>query len=69
MKSCPNEDQTKIENSIFRHINGNNFNVELNQVKKHFTNKQKAVGRGRFLKHCKDTIELVRLFFLVRYKK
>lgn len=56
INSCPNEHKTNIENSIFRHINCSNYNVEINQVKKHFTNKQKAVGRGRFLKHFKDTM-------------
>lgn len=52
------QNQLEIKNSIFRQINDNNFHVKLNDAKKHFKNENKklAVGRGRFLKHCRDTM-------------
>ena len=53
----PIEYQDQIRSSIFRNIQRDDLHVEMSTVKKHFmTDKQKAIGRGKFLKICKDSL-------------
>ena len=61
IESFSDENKVEIKNSLFRHINNGNFHIKCEDVKKQFENdnvrnKKLAVGRGRFLKQCKDTV-------------
>ena len=61
IESFSDENKVEIKNSLFRHINNGNFHIKCEDVKKQFENdnvrnKKLAVGRGRFLKQCKDTM-------------
>ena len=60
IKSYPSLEQTKIISSIFRNINLPDLHVTPDLVENHFQQKknipQKSVGRGRFLKICRDTM-------------
>ena len=46
-----------IRSSIFRNIHRNDLRVKMSTAKKHFmTEKQKRIGRGKFLKICRDSM-------------
>ena len=46
----------QIRSSIFRNTQRNDLHVNMSTAKKHFmTDKQKSIGRGKFLKICKDS--------------
>lgn len=56
-----NQNQEEIKNSLFTNINNGKYHITRDDVKKQFEydkvrNKEFAVGRGRFLKQCKDTM-------------
>ena len=55
IKSFPSNLQSKIKGSIFRRIDKSNIHIDLKDVKREFSEK-KFLGRGRFLKICRDTI-------------
>ena len=40
--------------SIFRNIKREDVHVPKESIKEHLSNKQKSIGRGKFLKSCKD---------------
>lgn len=42
--------------SIVRNIKRDDMFVSKKSVKEYFTNKQKSIGRGKFLKICRDDI-------------
>ena len=43
--------------SIFHNIQCNDLHVNMSTVRRHFmTDKQKSIGRGKFLKICKDSM-------------
>ena len=43
--------------SVFRNIKRKDMHVPKESVKEHFiSNKQKSIGRGKFLKSCKDAM-------------
>ena len=61
IKEYPQDQQLKITSSIFRHISLKEINVSQELIKDHFEkqkllNANRAIGRGKFLKICKDTI-------------
>ena len=60
IKCYPQFNQIKIKQSINRNIKKGNFHVKREDVPqlfvKEFQNKKFAVGRGRFLKICKDSM-------------
>ena len=46
-----------MRSSIVRNIQRDDLHVEMSTVKKHFmTDKQRAIGGGKFLKICKDSL-------------
>lgn len=56
-----NQNQEEIKNSLFTNINNGKYHITRDDVKKQFEydkvrSKEFAVGRGRFLKQCKDTM-------------
>lgn len=60
IKKYPKHLQKQITSSIFRNIERKDMNVKQELVKEHFSGKseniRKTVGRGKFLKICKDTM-------------
>lgn len=60
IKKYPKHLQKQITSSIFRNIERKDMNVKQELVKEHFSRKSenigKTVGRGKFLKICKDTM-------------
>ena len=58
IKMCPSTEQVRITSSIFRNIDRPDLHVNPELVKSHFKNTlpKKSVGRGRFLKICRDTM-------------
>ena len=50
------EHHHKIMSSIFCNIHRKDLHVNNRTIKEHFFNKRKSVGRGKFLKQCKDTM-------------
>ena len=47
----------QIRSSIFHNIQCNDLHVNMSTVRKHFmAGKQKSIGRGKFLKICKDSM-------------
>ena len=61
IKKYPQDQQLKIISSIFRHISSKEINVSQELIKDHFEkqkllNANRTIGRGKFLKICKDTI-------------
>ena len=61
IKDYPEPNQIKIKQSINRNIKKGNFHVKREHVPKlfvkdQFQNKKLAVGSGRFLKICKDSM-------------
>ena len=60
IKSYPSVEQARITSSIFRNIKHSDLHVTSDLVKKHFQQKdiihKNSVGRGRFLKICRDTM-------------
>ena len=61
IKKYPQSQQVKITSSIFRNINREDLHVTPNLVKSHFQghkseNVKKSIGRGKFLKICRDTM-------------
>lgn len=60
IKKYPKHLQKKITSSIFRNIERKDMYVKQELVKEHFIGKpesfRKSVGRGKFLKICKDTM-------------
>ena len=54
IKTYPPEYQQQITSSIFCNINRNNLHVNNQTIKEHFSNKNKSIGRGKFLKICRD---------------
>ena len=50
IEQYPIEYRDQIRSSTFCNIHRNNIHVEMSTVKKHFmTDKQKSIGRGKFL--------------------
>ena len=56
MKKFPEKYHQQIYSSIFRNVERKDLHVNGQLIKEHFTNKKKAVGRGKFLKQCKDSM-------------
>ena len=57
IKTYPLQHQNNIMSSVFRNIKRKDMHVPKESVKEHFiSNKQKSIGRGKFLKSCKDTM-------------
>ena len=57
IEQYPIEYRDQIRSSIFRNIHRNDLHVEMSTVKNHFmTNKQKSIGRDKFLKICRDSM-------------
>ena len=61
IKKYPQSQQVKIKLSIFRVINREDMHVTQKLIKSHFQeqkseNVKKSIGRGKFLKICKDTM-------------
>ena len=57
IEQYPIEYRDQIRSSIFCNIQRDDLHVEMSTVKKHFmTDKQRAIGRGKFLKICKDSL-------------
>ena len=59
IKKYPSVEQARITSSIFRNIDRSNLHVTPAVVKSHFhknISPKKSVGRGRFLKICRDTM-------------
>ena len=57
IEQYPIDYHDQIRSSIFRNIQRNDLHVNIPIIKKHFmTDKQKAIGRGKFLKICKDSM-------------
>ena len=59
IKKYPFVEQARITSSIFQSIDGSDLHVMPTVVKNHFNKNnipQKSVGRGRFLKICRDTM-------------
>ena len=59
IKKYPLSEQVRITSSIFRSIDRSDLHVTPTVVKNHFHKnniRQKSVGRGRFLKICRDTM-------------
>ena len=59
IKKYPLSEQARITSSIFRSIDRSDLHVTPTVVKNHFHKDnfpQKSVGRGRFLKICRDTM-------------
>ena len=56
IKTYPQEQQQKIMSSIVRNIKRDDMFFCKKAVKKHFTNKQKSIGRGKFLRICRDSL-------------
>ena len=54
IRHYPSHLQEQICSSIFRNSHRQDIHIQKNTIKEHFTNKQKAVGRGRFFKKIKD---------------
>ena len=46
--------QEQIMSSIFRNANPKDMKIQKRTVHEHFSDKKKAVGRGKFLKKCVD---------------
>ena len=42
--------------SVFRNIKCEDMHVPKEFIKEHLSNKQKSIGRGKFLKSCKDAM-------------
>ena len=55
----PQEQQQKMMPSIVRITKRDAMFVSKKSVKEHFTNKQKSIGRGKFLKFCRDDMYLL----------
>ena len=53
IKKYPQKYQNQIFSSIFRNIGRKDLFVNDQAIKEHFDNKEKAVGRAKFLKQCK----------------
>ena len=59
IKKYPSAEQARITSLIFRNIDRSDLHVTPAVVKSHFhknISPKKCVGRGRFLKICRDTI-------------
>ena len=59
IKKYPLSEQARITSSIFRNIDRSDLHVTPAVVKSHFhknISPKKSVGRGRFLKICRDTM-------------
>ena len=59
IKKHPSAEQARITSSIFRNIDHSDLHVTPAVVKSHFLKNispKKFVGRGRFLKICRDTM-------------
>ena len=59
IKKYPLSEQVRITSSIFRSIDRSDLHVTPAVVKSHFhknISPKKSVGRGRFLKICRDTM-------------
>ena len=57
IEQYPIEYRDQIRSSIFRNIQRNDLQVNMSIVRKHFmTDKQKSIGRGKFLKICKNSM-------------
>ena len=57
IKTYPLQHQNNIMSSVFRNIKRKDMHVPKESVKEHFiSNKQKSIGRGKFLKSCKDAM-------------
>ena len=48
IRHYPSHLHEQICSSIFRNSHRQDIHIQINTIKEHFTNKQKAVGRGRF---------------------
>ena len=53
IKKYPPNDQQQIMSSIFRNANRKDMDIGKRTINEHFSSK-KSVGRGKFLKKCKD---------------
>ena len=58
IKKFPEKYHQQIYSSIFRNVERKDLHVNGQLIKEHFTNKKKAVGRGKFLEQCKDSIHV-----------
>ena len=57
IKTYPLQHQNNIMSSVFRNIKRKDMHVPKESVKEHFiSNKQKSIGRGKFLKSCNDAM-------------
>lgn len=56
IKKFPKKYHQQICSSIFRNVEHKDLHVNGQLIKEHFTNMKKAVGRGKFLKQCKDSM-------------
>ena len=57
IEQYPIEYRNQIRSSIFCNIHRNNLHVKMSTVKNYFmTDKQKSIGRGKFLNICRDSM-------------
>ena len=57
IKAYPLQHQNSIMSSVCRNIKRKDMHIPRESVKEHFiSNKQKSIGRGKFLKSCKDVM-------------
>ena len=54
IKTYPPKYHQQITSSIFRNVNHNDLHVNNQTIKEHFSNKKTSIGRGKFLKKCRD---------------
>ena len=54
IEKYPKYYQEQIMSSIFRNANPKDMKIQKRTVHEHFSDKKKAVGRGKFLKKCVD---------------
>ena len=57
INTYPLQHQNNIMSSVFQNIKRKDMHVPKESVKEHFvSNKQKSIGRGKFLKSCIDAM-------------
>ena len=57
IKKYPIKHQRQLTSSIFGNINHKDVHVNNKTIKEYFSNKNKSLGRGKFLKRCKDDMD------------
>ena len=54
LKNIQNIIKSKLCHPFFRNANPKDMKIQKRTVHEHFSDKKKAVGRGKFLKKCVD---------------